>query len=190
VKLRRTSELLEDAEGLDAPAEALSGAVGAAVGTGPVKDALSGTWLGHALHPMLTDLPIGFWTSAWVLDIIGGKASDDAARKLVGYGVLSALPTAASGLSDWSDTDGGAKRVGLVHATANSIALACYSASWLARRRGRRGSGIAWGMAGATAATVGGYLGGHLVNVLGVGVENRVFDERVVDGTVQVRTHR
>ena len=62
------------------------------------------------LHPMLTDLPIGCWTSAFVLDIVGGKKSRPAAQLLVGLGVLSALPTAASGAADWSDTGGRAAR--------------------------------------------------------------------------------
>src|SRR5580704_12933319 len=64
---------------------------------GPVKDALSGTWLGHALHPMLSDLPIGFWTSSLVLDLVPGHKYDDAARALIGLGILSAVPTALAG---------------------------------------------------------------------------------------------
>ena len=70
-----------------------------------LKDALSGTWLGHPVHPMLTDLPIGFWTSAFVLDFLGGKSSRRAAQRLVGLGILSAIPTAVTGAADWSDTD-------------------------------------------------------------------------------------
>ena len=128
-----------------------------------LKRALSGAWLGHPLHPALTDLPIGFWTSAWVLDIVGGKGSRDASRLLVGLGVLSAVPTAASGISDWTDlADDGKRRLGVVHASANSLAFVSYVASWTARRRGEHGRGVAWGMAGATFATVAGYLGGRL----------------------------
>src|SRR6185503_795064 len=69
------------------------------------------------------------------------------------------------------DTTGAARRVGLVHAAANTTALACYAASWWARVRGRHARGVALGLAGATAATVGGYLGGHLLQSLGVGVD-------------------
>ena len=140
------------------------------------KQLLSGAWLGHRLHPALTDLPIGFWTSAWVLDIIdlaGGRRQRDAARTLVGWGVLSALPTAATGLSDLTDTEGTARRIGLVHAACNSTALVSYAASWLARRRGSHGRGVAWGMVGAAAATAGGWLGGHLVFARGTGVDHR-----------------
>jgi len=156
---------------LDAPSRRVRQAVQRAVPGGPLKDFLSGTWLGHPLHPMLTDLPIGFWTSAWVLDIIGPRRYRDAARVLVGLGVLSALPAAATGAADWSDTTGRTTRVGLVHAAANSSAAALYLGSWLARRKGHHARGVALGMAGAAAATVGGYLGGRLVHDPGVGVD-------------------
>jgi nitrite reductase/ring-hydroxylating ferredoxin subunit len=132
---------------------------------------VSGTWIGHPLHPPLTDLPIGFWTSAWVLDIVGGRESRDAARTLVGLGVASALPAVVTGLSDWSDTVDGPRRIGFVHATVNTIGLACYTASWLARRRGHHATGVSLGMAGAAAATLAAYLGGHLVYRTGTGVD-------------------
>ncbi|MBW3615391.1 MAG: Rieske (2Fe-2S) protein [Actinobacteria bacterium] len=183
MRLRRLPEVVESAEVLDAPGDAVAGVVGKLLPPGPFKDALSGTWLGHALHPMLTDLPIGFWTSAFVLDFVGGHESDAAARRLVGWGVVAAVPTAASGLSDWADTTGGEKRVGVVHALANSVALACYTASWIARRRGHRTTGVALGVAGGAAATVGGYLGGHLISALGVGVDNTAFEEGPQDWT-------
>ena len=155
--------------------------VQAMIPPGPVKDALSGTALGHTLHPMLTDLPIGFWTSAMVLDFVGGRAARPAAQHLIGLGVLSALPAAASGAADWSDTSGTTTRVGAAHAVSNAVALACYAASWTARRRGHHFRGVALGMLGAGAATVGGYLGGHLVNVLGVGVDQAAFSRGAED---------
>jgi nitrite reductase/ring-hydroxylating ferredoxin subunit/uncharacterized membrane protein len=177
MQLRRIPDAIESVELLDAPADALMGAVNKDVPAGPVKDLLSGTWLGHALHPMLTDLPIGFWTSAWMLDLLGGKRMANAARLLVGLGIASAVPTAVTGATDWADTAAPEKRVGLVHATANSIALVAYIVSFVHRTRGRRTKGIAWGWIGAGAATVGGALGGHLVNALGIGVDNTVFDK-------------
>src|SRR6187455_2868937 len=111
---------------LDAPSRTVRQAVKRAVPAGPLKDFLSGTWLGHPLHPMLTDLPIGFWTSSFMLDLLGGRHSRAASTRLVAWGVLSALPTAASGAADWGDTTGPDRRIGLVHAAANSTALACY----------------------------------------------------------------
>ncbi|HET9443648.1 MAG TPA: Rieske (2Fe-2S) protein [Acidimicrobiales bacterium] len=176
MRLRRFPEQVERAAFVDPVADGVAAVVGRALPPGPVKDLLSGTWLGHAVHPMLTDLPIGFWTSAFVLDLVGGRTSAPAARKLVGLGVLSALPTAVTGLSDWADTAGGEKRVGAVHATANLVALSCYVASWKARRQGRRFRGVLLGLAGAGAATVGGYLGGHLIAAFGTGVDNTAFE--------------
>ena len=183
MKLRRFPDAIETASFLDAPADALMSAVSKAVPAGPAKDVLAGTWLGHPVHPMLTDLPIGFWTSAWMLDLIGGKRSAVAARKLVGLGIVAAVPTALSGASDWADTAAPEKRVGLVHAAANSIALACYVVSYVHRVRGRRSKGVFWGWLGAGAATAGGHLGGHLVNALGIGVDNTAFDRGPSDWT-------
>ena len=175
--LEPTVRAIEQLGAADPVAKGLQHLVQRAVGTGPARDALTGRWLGHAVHPMLTDLPIGFWTSAFTLDLIGGRSSRAAARKLVGWGVLCAIPAAATGATDWSDATGAERRVGLVHAALNSAAVACFTASWLARRRGRTGRGILWGLAGSTVATGGGYLGGHLVQRLGLGVDNTTFDE-------------
>lgn len=159
---RNLGERLERSASLDAVADPLGRVAGAVLPRGPVKDLLHGVWLGHPLHPMLTDLPIGFWTSAWVLDLLGGRQSAAAARKLVGLGVVSALPTASAGLADWSELNTPERRSGAVHAIANLGATVLYASSYLARRRGRYGPGVVLGMAGAAAATVGGFLGGHL----------------------------
>src|SRR4051794_37160698 len=174
--LRRFPEAIESTARLDQPADAVMSVITKAIPAGPLKDALSGTWLGHPVHPMLTDLPIGFWTSAWVLDLIGGKRSANAARTLVGLGIHSAVPTAVTGASDFGDTGAPEKRVGIVHAVANTLALACYVVSYVERRRARRARGVLWGFAGAGFATVGGHLGGHLINALGIGVDNTAFD--------------
>ncbi len=182
-RLSRLVERVGREHTLDALAGPASERVAHVVGTGTVKDALSGTWLGHPLHPLLTDLPIGFWTSAFTLDLLGGRHSRRAATHLVAWGVVTAIPTAVSGASDWSDTGGAACRVGLVHAAANTTALVCYAASWVQRRRGRHWHGVALGLAGATAATVGGFLGGHLLQTLGVGVDRTAFRAPPADWT-------
>jgi nitrite reductase/ring-hydroxylating ferredoxin subunit/uncharacterized membrane protein len=174
---------IEAETGLDRLAKPLSEAVSRIVPGGGFKDVLSGTWLGHPLHPMLTDLPIGFWTSAFTLDLLGGRAARPAATRLVGWGVATAVPTALAGASDWSDTTGAARRVGLVHAVANTTATICYGASWWERRRGRHARGVVLALVGATAATVGGYLGGHLLQTRGIGVDNTAFDAPPSDWT-------
>ena len=170
-------ERIEEAEGLDRVAGPLAKAVAKAVPHGPVKDALSGTWLGHPLHPLLTDVAIGSWTSAFLLDVFGGEGTEAAADGLVAAGVVSALPTALAGLSDWSDLLGAERRVGLIHAAANVLAVTCYGLSWVARRKGDRGRGVALGLLGASVATVGGYLGGHLSYRQGVNVNRNAWEE-------------
>ncbi len=174
-------ESLHQAEVLDGVAKPISKFVGELIPRGVVKDALSGTWLGHPLHPMLTDLAIGSWTSAFVIDAVGGPGGAAAADTLIGIGVVSALPTAAAGLADWSDMMGAERRVGLVHAGANTVAVGLYAWSWLARRKGKRGRGVALGLVGATVATVGGYLGGHLSYRQGVNVDRNAWRDGPAD---------
>lgn len=163
-------------EALDRATRPLVDGVGRLIRQGGLKDLLSGTWLGHPLHPMLTDIPIGSFTSASLLDLIGGRRGEQAADALVAVGLVSALPTAAAGASDWSDTYGPDQRTGLVHAAANVAGLALYGLSLLARRRGDRGTGKVLGLAGMTTMTAGGYLGGYLSFSRGVGV-NHAFLE-------------
>ena len=166
---------LAESESIDRVGKPLASAVGNALSNRIVKDLLSGTWLGHPLHPMLTDIPIGSWTSAFLLDLLAGRRGQEAADMLVGIGVVSALPTAAAGLSDWADTFGEEQRVGTAHAMANAAALSFYSLSWLARRRGSRRLGVSLGFLGAGAATAGGYLGAHLIYRKGVAVDNNAW---------------
>src|SRR5947207_10827721 len=85
-----------------------------------IKNALHGTWLGHPLHPVLTDIPIGAWTLALVLDALDLRAADTA----IGVGILGALGSAVTGLTDWSETDDRAKKIGAVHGTLNVVAAA------------------------------------------------------------------
>lgn len=142
-----------------------------------VRNLLSGTWLGHPLHPMLTDLPIGAWTMSVALDSFGGRAAERGADLLVAGGIAAAVPTAASGLNDWSDTYGPETRVGFVHAVANATALGLFAASSLARARGQRARGKAFARAGLGVLLVGGYLGGHLTFVRGVNVNRTAWSE-------------
>ncbi len=134
-----------------------------------VSSALRGEWAGHALHPALTDLPIGFWTSALLLDVCGGRRSRDAAELLLAAGLITVLPAAATGLVEWRTTSPAEGRVGSLHAALNGCATLLYGASFAMRRRGRYGAGMAAGLAGAAAAGGAGYLGGHLALARKVG---------------------
>ena len=160
--LRDLGERLEHRPSLDRLTRPVERAAATVVPRGRLKDVLHGVWLGHPLHPLLTDLPIGFWTSAFVFDVTGRRDTRAAADALIALGVVTALPTAAAGLADWSELNQPERRSGVVHAGANVTATALYGLSLLARRRGRRTAGVALAMAGATAATIGGFLGGHL----------------------------
>ncbi|MEJ7691168.1 MAG: Rieske (2Fe-2S) protein [Nocardioidaceae bacterium] len=166
------------ADGLDAVATPLGRVISRLVQPTTVRNLLSGTWLGHAVHPVLTDLPIGAWSMATLLDLAGGEDAQPAADLLVGVGVLTAVPTAATGLHDWSDTMGAESRVGVVHAGANVAALGLYAGSLVARRAGHRRRGTWLGLAGLAALTVGGYLGGHLAYANAVNVNHTAFEHR------------
>lgn len=174
---------IEELEAVDKLCRPIAGLVGRATAADGVKNALSGTWLGHRLHPSLTDLPIGAWTMAAVLDWTAGRPGAKVARRLVGLGVLAALPAAATGASDWSDTYGAEQRLGVVHGLSAATAALLHSCSYLARRRGQRIKGIAFSTAGLGVTMGAAYLGGHLSFNRGVGVNHTAFEPRVEEWT-------
>ena len=115
--VRPLAERIEELQQLDGAGEALKSLVDRYVPPRTeLKDLLSGTWLGHPLHPVLTDVVLGAWTSSFLLDLIPGRSTRTASDRLVDVGILAAVPTALAGLSDWADVWGRARRVGLVHA--------------------------------------------------------------------------
>ena len=181
-------EAIEGAEPLDRIATPLSRLVRGALPSGDVKDALSGTWLGHPLHPVLTDVVVGSLLSASALDLLAGRGADPARERLVALGMLAYAPTAASGASDWTDAavDPRVKRVGIVHAMVNLAGVTLYAASLPAGRRGSRASAIALRAAGAGAFVVGGFLGGHLSFRRNVGPDQTAFDPGPSDWTAAV----
>ena len=182
--LRELPLRVEQIDSLDKVAAAVATAVQRAAPSGSsVNEALSGTAIGHPLHPPLTDVVIGAWTSAVALDWLGGKRSGPAADWLVPFGVLSALPTAAAGLNDWATLDGPTRRLGLVHATTNVAATGLFASSWVARKAGRRFLGRSLALAGYGTVSVGAFLGGHLSFRRGVGVDHTAFLEAPDDWT-------
>ncbi len=172
------AERIEELDVLDTVSEPLQKAIRTLVPQeSELKDVLSGTWLGHPVHPPLTDVVIGAWTSALLLDLVGGETAEDAADRLVAAGILAAVPTAAAGLSDWAELHGGSRRIGSVHAIGNTTALALHALSWAARRRGDRGRGVALSALGYGIATFSAWLGGHLSFGKGVGVNQAAFED-------------
>jgi uncharacterized membrane protein len=167
-RLRAAATRLESAEVLDHLVAPFARAADAVLGRAPLRDALAGRWLGHALHPLLTDFPLGLWIGTSFLDILGGDGAEGSADRLLAGGVLAAIPTMASGVVDWLSAGRPAQRVGVVHAGSNTLAWTLYAASLLSRRRGRRRTGVLLAVGGGVLANVGGYLGGHLSLVVGV----------------------
>ena len=164
---------LESVEALDGPGRTVGRTVRALIPRGAPKDGLSGAWLGHAVHPVMTDIPIGMWTSSILLDWVGGSDSRSASDRLILAGVVAAGATVATGWSDWADTeehDAAVRRAGLLHAALNATATALMTVSYASRKRGARGRGKLLSLAGATALGAGGWLGGHLSYTLGAGV--------------------
>jgi hypothetical protein len=175
---------LEGATALDRPVRALEPLVRAGFGEGTRGSVLRGEWLGHAVHPVLTDMVLGPWTSASLLDLFGGPDASASAQRLVGAGLLAAAPAAWTGWSEWSTLGPRDKRVGLVHAVTNAAAIGMYAASWATRRRGRHGTGVGLALAGAATSGLGAYLGGHLIGARKVASRHPAYDEATAEAPV------
>jgi nitrite reductase/ring-hydroxylating ferredoxin subunit/uncharacterized membrane protein len=177
MKLRDLKRAVESLSVLDGPGRALQGAVAKAIEPTEVKNALNGAWLGHPLHPLMTDIPIGAWSMAVILDWVGGKKRQPAVDRLLFIGMVASVPTAVTGAANWSEFDDAKpRRVGLVHAASNTVALGFFTWSWAARKRGKRWKGKALALAGTGAMSAGGWLGGHLSYDLGIGVNRTAFE--------------
>src|SRR3954447_25895349 len=140
-----------------------------------VKNVLHGVWLGHPLHPAITDVPVGSWTVAAALDLLeirGDSNYQSGADFAILLGLLTAVPAAITGATDWSDTQGKPQRVGAVHGILNLGAAALYAGSLAARRAERRGIGRALGFLGFGLILVTSYLGGELSYSQKIGVNH------------------
>ena len=128
-----------------------------------LADILHGKWLGHPLHPILTDVTIGAWLSGVTLDLVGKmtrrRKMHDAADTLIELGTISALPTALAGLTDYSAIKQDAVEYGAAHALLNSLALGLFTLSIRARRTNQRNSGIALSIAGLGLSMLSAWLG-------------------------------
>jgi len=171
MELLETMNAIEDQEWLEAPSETVAGAVSKILTQPggqptPLSDFLNGVWLGHPLHPMLTDIPIGSWTMTLTLDGLGTISRrsrfNAGADVALAVGLLGALASAVTGAAQWQYTVGRQRRLGFTHAALNIIATGLYSASLLCRLRGRRGVGKAIAALGYSMVVVSGYIGGDL----------------------------
>jgi nitrite reductase/ring-hydroxylating ferredoxin subunit/uncharacterized membrane protein len=145
-----------------------------------IKDILNGTWLGHALHPVFTDIPIGAWSCTMLLDLAwlndeskGVARGSDIAMTL---GIVGASAAVVTGVTDWSDLDGMDRRVGLMHGLLNGSILLTNIGSLVLRLTGRRRAGIALSTAGYLASLCSAYLGGELSFAKGIGVNHDAWE--------------
>jgi nitrite reductase/ring-hydroxylating ferredoxin subunit/uncharacterized membrane protein len=179
---------------IDGASDRLQGGIAAAFRAGGpvgrrIKNALHGTWLGHPLHPVFTDVPLGAWSVALVLDFLEsrdrgrssrrGRAPGRGADAAIAIGLVGAAGAAVTGLTDWQHTSGGPRRAGMLHGVLNTTATLLYGASLLARARGARGAGRSLSLAGYAAMCTAAYLGGELVYRARIGVDHA---PRVDDG--------
>ncbi len=176
---------LTDQPALERVAEPLSRAVRAAYELGGAagqhaKNAMHGVWLRHPLHPVFTDLPIGAWTTGLVLDAVAARTHDAtmarAADVAIGVGLAGAAGAAVTGLTDWSETSGRSRRVGLIHGILNIAATTLYATAFLLRRRGARSTGQSCALAGYTIAVGAAWFGGDLVYEQRIGVTHAAVD--------------
>lgn len=141
-----------------------------------IKNFLHGTWLGHPLHPVITDVPIGAWTTAAVLDgleLLGEEKYAPGADAAIAVGLVGALGAAVTGLTDWTGTTAERRKVGLMHGLLNVGATALYATSFFLRRReDSRNTAIGLAMLGYGVAGAAAYLGGHLVFSEQTGVDH------------------
>ena len=170
---------LERQDWLEPLADGLQRAVAAIYETGGtagrrVRDFLHGTWLGHPLHPVLTDVPLGAWSVAATIALLSGarRGENRAADTAVAVGLVGAAGAAVTGLTDWHHTAGGTRRVGLVHGLLNLSATGLYATSLVLRIRGDRRAGKAVGGVALGVALAAAYLGGHLVFKKRIGVDH------------------
>ena len=158
--MRALLNSLERAGALDRPGDRVQRATFVVLGSQRVRDFLHGVWLGHPLHPALVQVPLGAWISGAIVDLMPGQRR--AATALHAVGTASAVPAAIAGLNDWSGLSRDQRRVGLVHAVANSVGTALFTGSLMARRRGSYNLGRSLSYLGLVVVNVGAYIGGHL----------------------------
>jgi nitrite reductase/ring-hydroxylating ferredoxin subunit/uncharacterized membrane protein len=141
-----------------------------------VRDVLNGRWLGHPLHAVLTDAPIGILFLVILFDLAGYPLGNDTKAILL-VGILTMLAAAAAGLADYSDTDGKARERATLHGTLMGVALVLYVISFVLRQGQEPPwpAAIAFSLAGFLVLAAGAYVGGDVAYVLGNMVSRHAF---------------
>jgi nitrite reductase/ring-hydroxylating ferredoxin subunit/uncharacterized membrane protein len=185
----KLDRMIESQAWLDRIAEPMQHAVSGMLRPGPIgtplRNILNGTFLGHPLHPALTDVPIGSWTFAFLADVLdslpGGQRLRPGATLAVGLGIAGALGSQLSGLADWSHTEGTTRRLGMTHGLLNLVATALYGGSLTLRLRGKHAAARAVASIGYGTVLFSAYLGGELAYHCRLGVDHGTFDSAVPD---------
>lgn len=161
-------QIPESAGALDATADRAAETVNRVLGDGALARGLRGSWLGHPVHPLLVTVPIGAWLSSGVLDVV--YQDREAARRLIAIGLAAAPAAVVAGWAEFPTLGSRQRRVALVHAAGNAVAVASF---WMAHRQYKRNrikAARTFSVLGLTAVSVGGALGGHLSYAQGAGV--------------------
>jgi len=145
-----------------------------------LKDILNGTWFGHALHPVLTDIPLGAWSGTTILDLAWLNDEDDGVARSADLtlllGLAGATGAAVTGIADWSDQYDTDRRVGLMHGLLNLSIMLLYIISLLMRLTGQRRSAITFSTTGYLVSLLSAYLGGELSFAKGIGVNHVAWE--------------
>jgi nitrite reductase/ring-hydroxylating ferredoxin subunit/uncharacterized membrane protein len=167
---------------LDEVSDAVQPEVQKAVDAGgtTARNVLDGVWFEAPLHPVLTDVPIGAWTTALVFDGLdlatGKKPLQHAADASLLFGTLGAFGAAATGLSDWRYLSGGSRKMGVAHGILNSIGLLLSIVSLIQRATGRRNAARLTFLTGYSISGMAAHLGGELSYHYGLRVDRNVFE--------------
>ncbi|MGB7556136.1 MAG: DUF2231 domain-containing protein [Candidatus Korobacteraceae bacterium] len=150
-----------------------------------IRNFLNGTWLGEPLHVVLTDVPVGAWTVAMAFDaldlVFNRREFARGCETSIGIGLLGAAGAAVTGMTDWSDVDPPARRLGLIHGLLNLGGTALFATSLLLRKKKSREAGRIAGILGYAVMSYAAHLGGKLVYEHRVGIDRtdgQVFPEQ------------
>src|ERR1700728_4176410 len=152
-----------------------------------IRNFLNGTWLGEPLHVVLKDVPTGAWTAAMVFDVLDLVLDRSkfavSADTSIAIGVIGAAGAAATGMTDWSDVDPPARRLGLIHGLLNLGSTALFVTSLFFRKKKSRTNGRIVGALGYAVMAYAAHLGGKMVYKHRVGVDRtdgQVFPDSFV----------
>ena len=160
--LLRTLRRVEQSKRLDPAVRAVEPAAERIVAHQRLRGLFHGEATGIPLHVIYTDAPFGAWFMALFLDLFSDAGTRRAATRLVGFGVIAAVPTAITGWAEWALADRGTRRIGILHATANGLGTLIFLGSWVARLKDRHDVGVRLGRLGGMVLVAGGMLGGYM----------------------------